>query len=232
MRMSSSPGPGSGRARPRNVNEPICSMYACFIMYGSSFRTFAQPGVKTQAGLSFKTKMHASFRCFAGTLLPPCRPARCVAVHNCNGSHDKTCEAASGTKRNLPSAQQLSKGCRSFSSGRRTIDCAKGFLEGCFMKPQVMPVKLNEARDKLVLLDQTKLPVEERWIELDRLGDVWEAIKTLRVRGAPAIGIAAAFGLYIHMRQYEATSVDAFEEEFNKAKDYLATSRPTAVNLL
>lgn len=99
------------------------------------------------------------------------------------------------------------------------------------MKPQVMPVKLNEARDKLVLLDQTKLPVEERWIELDRLGDVWEAIKMLRVRGAPAIGIAAAFGLYVHMRQFEGLSPEAFEEEFHKAKQYLATSRPTAVNL-
>ncbi len=99
------------------------------------------------------------------------------------------------------------------------------------MTMTVVPARLNEAKDKLVIIDQTLLPNEEKWLELDKAEDIWEAIKKLRVRGAPAIGIAAAFGLYVCSLKSEATNVADFRKEFEEIKGYLATSRPTAVNL-
>ncbi len=95
----------------------------------------------------------------------------------------------------------------------------------------VIPATLNRAKDKLVIIDQTLLPNQERFLELDKAEDVWEAIKKLRVRGAPAIGIAAAFGLYVCSLRSQATTVADFKKEFEEIRDYLATSRPTAVNL-
>ena len=53
------------------------------------------------------------------------------------------------------------------------------------MTMTVVPARLNEAKDKLVIIDQTLLPNEEKWLELDKAEDIWEAIKKLRVRGAP-----------------------------------------------
>lgn len=95
----------------------------------------------------------------------------------------------------------------------------------------IVPVKLNESKNKLVIIDQTFLPNEEKFLELDKPEEIWEAIKKLRVRGAPAIGIAAAFGLFVSTLKSKATNVAEFKIEFEKIRDYLATSRPTAVNL-
>jgi len=81
----------------------------------------------------------------------------------------------------------------------------------------------------LALIDQTLLPVEFVEIELTDLEQVWEAIKMLRVRGAPAIGIAAAYGVCVALRNCDAA--DELNEKLNHALEYLATSRPTAVNL-
>lgn len=83
----------------------------------------------------------------------------------------------------------------------------------------------------MYLIDQTKLPTELVVIEIDNIKDTWYAIKELKVRGAPAIGIAAAYGLYISIKDIEAEDLSSFYSEFKKASDYLATSRPTAVNL-
>lgn len=99
------------------------------------------------------------------------------------------------------------------------------------MAVTVVPAKLNETKDKLILIDQTLLPNEEKYLELDKAEDIWEAIKKLRVRGAPAIGIAAAFGLYVCSLKFQGKSVVDFKKEFEETRDYLATSRPTAVNL-
>lgn len=99
------------------------------------------------------------------------------------------------------------------------------------MKMTTIPVQLNDTKDAMVILDQTLLPEEEKFLELRKPEEIWEAIKKLRVRGAPAIGVAAAFGLYVSMLQSEATSECDFCEEFVRVRDYLATSRPTAVNL-
>ena len=95
----------------------------------------------------------------------------------------------------------------------------------------IVPAHLNDAKDKLVLIDQTLLPVEEVILELDKMEDIWEAIKKLRVRGAPAIGCAAGFGAYLGAKQSTATTVEGLRADFEKCRDYLATSRPTAVNL-
>ncbi|NUN95567.1 MAG: S-methyl-5-thioribose-1-phosphate isomerase [Candidatus Omnitrophica bacterium] len=81
------------------------------------------------------------------------------------------------------------------------------------------------------LLDQTLLPREEKEILCDTLESLWEAIKSLRVRGAPAIGVAAAYGVVLAGELSRAEDSETFAEEVRKGCDYLATSRPTAVNL-
>lgn len=86
------------------------------------------------------------------------------------------------------------------------------------------------AGDRLDLLDQRLLPEQVVYLPLTTAEDVWEAIRHLKVRGAPAIGIAAAFGVYLGIRGV-AGDVRAVLSEVNRQADYLATSRPTAVNL-
>lgn len=99
------------------------------------------------------------------------------------------------------------------------------------MTKSIVPAKLNKNNDKLILLDQTLLPGEEKYLELDTKEGVWEAIKRLSVRGAPAIGIAAAYGLYVCLNKVETDSVAELEKEMENISFYLASSRPTAVNL-
>ena len=87
------------------------------------------------------------------------------------------------------------------------------------------------ADGRIRLIDQTLLPNEFKQIYCDNVESVWEAIKSLRVRGAPAIGIAAALGAVLGIWKSEATNYDDFVSELKRVADYLATSRPTAVNL-
>ncbi|MCH7908979.1 MAG: S-methyl-5-thioribose-1-phosphate isomerase [Candidatus Hydrogenedentes bacterium] len=95
-----------------------------------------------------------------------------------------------------------------------------------------MPVDTIEWKDRtLTIIDQTRLPTEFERITLDTLEKVWEAIKSLRIRGAPAIGVCAAFGVLVGLKEKKPpTRVDALAAAEESA-DYLATSRPTAVNL-
>jgi methylthioribose-1-phosphate isomerase len=81
------------------------------------------------------------------------------------------------------------------------------------------------------LLDQTKLPTETVYVDVTDERQMWDAIRRLVVRGAPAIGVAAAFGVYLGVRNTPGTSLLAFMSRFNEVCDHLATSRPTAVNL-
>ncbi len=99
-----------------------------------------------------------------------------------------------------------------------------------------MPVKTIAWEDeKLIILDQTLLPSSERYIELRTVDDVFRAIQRLEVRGAPAIGVAAALGLYVSLKNHPelefATDGTAFRQLFSQVKKKLAASRPTAVNL-
>lgn len=93
-------------------------------------------------------------------------------------------------------------------------------------------VSLNEEGKSLVIIDQTLLPYETKIIELTEAQEIWDAIYLLKVRGAPAIGVAAGFGIYILADKISDDSTfDEFYNEFKKQKDYLDSSRPTAVNL-
>jgi methylthioribose-1-phosphate isomerase len=92
------------------------------------------------------------------------------------------------------------------------------------------PVALSEDRRALRLLDQRELPGKEVWLRLDALEDIAVAIETLTVRGAPAIGCAAAIGLYVVSRSLPDQR-DAFLAGLAAASDRLARTRPTAVNL-
>lgn len=90
---------------------------------------------------------------------------------------------------------------------------------------------LGDVTGKLRLIDQTLLPVEYLEIELDQVEQVFEAIRSLRVRGAPAIGCAAAYGVVIGLQKFATLPRTEFDTKVTEVADYLATSRPTAVNL-
>jgi methylthioribose-1-phosphate isomerase len=81
------------------------------------------------------------------------------------------------------------------------------------------------------LIDQTLLPTELRHVECTDVEAMWEAIKVLRVRGAPAIGIAAAFGTMLGIQGSQAATYEAFRKELDDVTRYLGSARPTAVNL-
>ncbi|MFL6554620.1 MAG: S-methyl-5-thioribose-1-phosphate isomerase, partial [Bacillus sp. (in: firmicutes)] len=83
----------------------------------------------------------------------------------------------------------------------------------------------------LKILDQTKIPNMTEFLETTKIEDAWDAIKQLKVRGAPAIGIAAAYGLVLGIKDAPENSFEDFYAYLNKQSDYLASSRPTAVNL-
>lgn len=93
------------------------------------------------------------------------------------------------------------------------------------------PNVLNDEKSVLTILDQTLLPNEVVFIDLKTTEEIWEAIKKLRVRGAPAIGISAAFGAYLSAKEIQCQSFDDFYKIWKPKIDYLASSRPTAVNL-
>ena len=97
------------------------------------------------------------------------------------------------------------------------------------MTSQVKSIEWKNKR--LIILDQTKLPNEVVTEEQTSLGQVWDSIKALKVRGAPAIGVAGAYGLVVAMREFTRLNPEAFMAELKKAADYLNSSRPTAVNL-
>ena len=89
-----------------------------------------------------------------------------------------------------------------------------------------------EWRDEtVVMIDQRKLPAAEVYVECRTAKDVAKAIKTMVIRGAPAIGVAAAMGLALGVRRSKATGTQELAEEFYRLCDVLAATRPTAVNL-
>lgn len=81
------------------------------------------------------------------------------------------------------------------------------------------------------LIDQTKLPLAEEYVDCTDYRQVAEAIRTMKVRGAPAIGVAAALGLALAAATSNATSTEALLADIRTARDELAATRPTAVNL-
>ncbi|MFB5598189.1 MAG: S-methyl-5-thioribose-1-phosphate isomerase [Nitrosopumilaceae archaeon] len=93
-------------------------------------------------------------------------------------------------------------------------------------------LKTVEWRDnKVIMIDQTKLPNELVFVEYSDYNEVANAIKTLVVRGAPAIGVSGAFGLALAAQQSKATTKDELIEDLEKARTTLFETRPTAINL-
>ncbi|MEO0106086.1 MAG: S-methyl-5-thioribose-1-phosphate isomerase [candidate division WOR-3 bacterium] len=85
-------------------------------------------------------------------------------------------------------------------------------------------IEYDKKRNEIIILDQTRLPEKEIYLRLKNIKDVYNAIKTLKVRGAPLIGVTAAYGLVLSARK------DAYKKIFKDA-EYLKSARPTAVNL-
>ncbi len=93
-------------------------------------------------------------------------------------------------------------------------------------------LKTIEYRDgKLYIIDQTKLPTEKEIIAIETVEECFDAIKKLKVRGAPAIGIAAAYGVILGIKDLKGDDFDSFYDELKRVSKYLGSSRPTAVNL-
>lgn len=94
-------------------------------------------------------------------------------------------------------------------------------------------VELDKEDNSIIIIDQTLLPGRTELIRLRTAEEIWDAIYLLKVRGAPAIGVAAAYGLYVLSVQIskDTDNADEFLLKVEKAAEYLNSSRPTAVNL-
>ncbi|KXK05691.1 MAG: methylthioribose-1-phosphate isomerase [Acidobacteria bacterium OLB17] len=97
------------------------------------------------------------------------------------------------------------------------------------MKLNIIPVRRSDAG--VEMLDQRLLPTEEKWLTLKTYDEVAKGIKDMVVRGAPAIGVSAAYGMALAATAFVGTTVADLEEELDFAGDVLGKTRPTAVNL-
>ena len=126
--------------------------------------------------------------------------------------------------------QRIDLGCmlvyRSILAAKRKV--VKDLIE---ISEKIENVRLSDDGTKVIILDQEKLPNAEEYLELDNAEDIYEAIFRLKVRGAPAIGICAGYGIYVLARQIDTEDFDTFYKEFKQKRNYLDSSRPTAVNL-
>ncbi len=121
-----------------------------------------------------------------------------------------------------------------YSSAERAIHAVDPSNEAIGKKRTILDyptVDLDEYKHALVIIDQTKLPNRIEMLSLTSQEEIWDAIYLLKVRGAPAIGVAAAIGIYLAAREIPADNFEDFLAEFKKASQYLNSSRPTAVNL-
>jgi len=95
-----------------------------------------------------------------------------------------------------------------------------------------MPIPtISWENDSVRIIDQTELPLEKHFLLIETKEQMWDAIKTLKVRGAPAIGIAAAFGIYLGVRNFRGKNWEQFRGLVEEVSHYMESSRPTAVNL-
>ena len=92
-------------------------------------------------------------------------------------------------------------------------------------------VTMDEKTDELVIIDQSRLPNETVLLRLSSPQEIYDAIRKLQVRGAPAIGVAAAIGICCACSRLHDKNNEAFIEKFTQIKEYLVSGRPTAVNL-
>lgn len=92
-------------------------------------------------------------------------------------------------------------------------------------------VRLGEDEKSVIIIDQTQLPNRTVYLTLRTRQEMYDAIKLLQVRGAPAIGICAGYSIYALARQWDIGEYETFAKKFHEEKEYLNSSRPTAVNL-
>ena len=97
------------------------------------------------------------------------------------------------------------------------------------MNLNIIPVEWTD--EGVRMLDQRLLPTEETWLTLRTYNDVAAGIKDMVVRGAPAIGVSAAYGIALGAKQFVGTNIDDLEDELDYICDVLGATRPTAVNL-
>lgn len=99
------------------------------------------------------------------------------------------------------------------------------------MEKELLAIEWNRENEELILLDQTILPNKIEYIKYNSVKGVYEAIKTMIVRGAPAIGVTAGYGMYFSIKNAPDDNYDNFYERIKQDGEYLKSSRPTAVNL-
>lgn len=104
-------------------------------------------------------------------------------------------------------------------------------MDGLRQVTHIDNVKLGEDKESVVIIDQTKLPSRTEYLTLKTAKDIYDAIFELKVRGAPAIGICAGFGIYILAKTIKSRDYPEFYQQFCKYREYLDSARPTAVNL-
>lgn len=93
----------------------------------------------------------------------------------------------------------------------------------------IIPVKWSD--EGVLMLDQRLLPTEEKWLTLKSYTEVADGIRDMVVRGAPAIGVSAAYGIALGVKNFVGTNIIDLEDEFDYIADVLGKTRPTAVNL-
>ena len=96
---------------------------------------------------------------------------------------------------------------------------------------QLQVIQISNNAKQLIILDQTQLPNHEEYLTLTTPKQMWDAIKLLQVRGAPAIGVFAGYAMAVLAQYNSSTTYAQFKEIFNQQANYLNTARPTAVNL-
>ena len=93
----------------------------------------------------------------------------------------------------------------------------------------IIPVKWSD--EGVLMLDQRLLPTEEKWLRLKSFNEVADGIRDMVVRGAPAIGVSAAYGIALGVKSFVGTNINDLSEEFDYIADVMSKTRPTAVNL-
>ena len=93
----------------------------------------------------------------------------------------------------------------------------------------IIPVKWSD--EGVLMLDQRLLPTEEKWLTLKSFTEVADGIRDMVVRGAPAIGVSAAYGIALGVKNFVGTNIADLDEEFDYIADVIGKTRPTAVNL-
>ena len=92
-------------------------------------------------------------------------------------------------------------------------------------------ITIEWRNNKVRMIDQSKLPQQLVYLDIEDIKELWKAIKSLKVRGAPALGAAAALGIYLGIKNSKAVNFIEFSKDLESAAKYIASSRPTARNL-